>query len=347
MATLNHLAQAGIGARLSDAPEGQFSVEVEVDDQKHRFSVEQRARAPYPSEVNELLTRNEGGTGTPLLIAPYVSKSLGDALTRNGWSWADVTGNFDLRAQGLRLRQRLNNSPPPRPPRTRSTLPQGTGSLAIIRFLIKQSDSTTTRGPTELANIAGVTQPRASQVLAKLKNSGLVERTTKGWHAHKASLLDAFIADYRGPGGSELPLYSLDDPLDAAGRICQTYEADQHMKIAVSADVGPDLVAPWMRPTKVIVYASSPVELDDLDLVRAAGRSDANVLLRIPSDVSVFRFPPLEAEVKGQHLRLADEAQMIWDLHDLGGDDRTEAADHLRQWVLNAKNRSNVGAAPD
>jgi hypothetical protein len=30
-----------------------------------------------------------------------------------------------------------------------------------------------------------------------------------------------------------------------------------------------------------------------------------------------------------------DVTQMIWDLVDLGGSDRVEAADHLRQWLLN------------
>lgn len=34
-------------------------------------------------------------------------------------------------------------------------------------------------------------------------------------------------------------------------------------------------------------------------------------------------------------MALADTTQMIWDLKDLGGSDREEAADKLGQWLLN------------
>jgi len=42
----------------------------------------------------------------------------------------------------------------------------------------------------------------------------------------------------------------------------------------------------------------------------------------------------LQAEFKGARIPLADPVQMIWDLHDLGGGDRAEAAGKLRQWLL-------------
>lgn len=107
-------------------------------------------------------------------------------------------------------------------------------------------------------------------------------------------------------------------------------------KVAVSADVGPDLVAPWRSPTHVIVYVDRPINPADFDPVEAQGRADASLLLRIPDDTSVFRFPQLEVDVSGTSLPLADEAQMIWDLHDLGGDDRLESAGHLKKWLLSS-----------
>jgi hypothetical protein len=71
-----------------------------------------------------------------------------------------------------------------------------------------------------------------------------------------------------------------------------------------------------------------------LGLVEAQGRHDANVILRMPADRSVFPVPPLAAGLRGAQIPLADPSQMIWDLQDLGGADRLEAAGRLRAWLL-------------
>jgi hypothetical protein len=104
--------------------------------------------------------------------------------------------------------------------------------------------------------------------------------------------------------------------------------------LAVSADVGPDLVAPWRRPSVVILYATSELPLDRLDLVEAQGRQDANVIVRIPEDRSVFPKPRLVAEAGSVEVPLADPTQMLWDLQELGGADRLEAAGRLQQWLI-------------
>jgi hypothetical protein len=38
--------------------------------------------------------------------------------------------------------------------------------------------------------------------------------------------------------------------------------------------------------------------------------------------------------VSGTDVYMADPTQMIWDLQDLGGEDRLEAAGRLREWLL-------------
>jgi hypothetical protein len=70
------------------------------------------------------------------------------------------------------------------------------------------------------------------------------------------------------------------------------------------------------------------------ELVQAQGRHDANVIISMPADRSVFPVPVLAAEVQGVEIGLADPSQMIWDLYDLGGTDRAEAASELRTWLL-------------
>jgi hypothetical protein len=267
-------------------------------------------------------------TARPLLVAPYVSESTGDALIRAGWSWADTSGNYDLRAPGLVLRERQPVSKAPRP---KHRLPLGSGSLAIIRSLIRDTSKV---DPNVLATTAGVTQPRASQVLAQLTALGLVERPSRTvWRPDRSQLLDRFLAEYRGPGGTTTYHYSL-APLTSVAVTLARQRPTNH---AISADVGVDLVAPWRQPSVVIIYAHAGFSLEGTDLVRAQGRDDANVIVRSPSDTSVFPNPLVCAAVQGVEVPLADPTQMMWDLIDLGGADRLEAAGVIREWILEAQ----------
>ncbi|HMS47416.1 hypothetical protein [Candidatus Neomicrothrix sp.] len=53
------------------------------------------------------------------------------------------------------------------------------------------------------------------------------------------------------------------------------------MRIAVSADLGPDLLAPWRHPTLTIVYADGQIPLEESGMVPAEGQADASLVLRI------------------------------------------------------------------
>lgn len=298
-----------------------------------RFAVEEKRRAPYPNELPNLqpIRKSLAEVGTPMLVVPFVSQPLGTSLTRAGWSWADPTGNFDLRSDNLVLRQHSTATPPRGKP---SRLPQGSGSLAIIRALIELPRGTDEeKGATALASQVGVSQPRASQVLHRLLELDLVTRTPQGrWLPDREALLDRFLSEYRGPGGSEHYLYSLDPPNEVAALAAQQTE---ERSLAVSADVGPDLVLAWRRPSVVILYSRQLLDLGQLGLVDAQGRHDANVIVRNPNDVSVFPSHPLVADMDGVDVPLADLTQQLWDLQDLGGADRLEAAGRLREWLLN------------
>lgn len=148
----------------------------------------------------------------------------------------------------------------------------------------------------------------------------------------REALLDRFLSEYRGPGGSERYLYSLDPPNEVAALAAK--QVAEERSLAVSADVGPDLLLAWRRPSVVILYARQVLDLDRLRLVDAEGRPDANVIIRTPDDVSMFPAHPLIADVSGVGVPLADPTQQIWDLQNLGGADRLEAAGRLREWLL-------------
>lgn len=334
---LESLKQDGVEVAILDAPEDgpDLLVELFVDGVTRNLAVERRGRAPYPGEIAQLLDRRRaiGLWGTPTLAAPFVPESTGRLLIPMGWSWADEQGNYDLTlGRGLRLQHR-NSTTAKRPLPVKRSLPQGSGGLAIIRFLISAPLDVRPRTG-ELARLFGITHARASQVLNQLREMGLATNDD-GWAADRDSLLQRFLNEYRGPGGTELSFYSLDQPVDALESLVSPVpgRGTNGPRVAVSADIGPDLVGPWRRPTSLVVYVDVAVELNFGDLV-VADRSTANVFIRHPGDDTVFGRDPVVASVAGGDVRLADPVQMIWDLHDLGGEDRREAADHLSEWLL-------------
>ncbi len=329
------LREAGFTARALPADDNDIDALLEVGDgdRQWTFAVEVKRRAPYPNEVEDLRPRQlELETlGERLLVAPFITEGTGERLTEAGWSWADLEGNLHLRAPGLLAHQRR-----PRPtrqaPATKS-LPQGTGGLGIIRALLGFVEGEAEpRDATGLANQAGVTQPRASQVLGRLRRLDLVARRDGYWWPEREALLDRFLSEYRGPGGSESYFYSLAEPSEVA--IKATRNTAPPYPVLASADVGPDLYAPWLRPRVVILYCRADHPLDDIGIVEAVGRADANVIVRDPQDLSVFTHSSA-GTLGGEQIPVVDVPQMIWDLEHLGGTDRLEAASELRKWLLN------------
>ncbi len=339
MDALKWLRESGVEAELLEVQSRHGGILVDATlqlaagDATARFAVEEKRRAPYPNELAGLAGRQLALAvgGHPLLVTQFVSEALGPVLTAAGWSWADTQGNFDVRARGLTLRQRRAIVAP----RVKGkSLPQGSGSLAIIRALIgfMEGKDEELRATTVAAK-AKVSQPRASQVLRQLQDLELVERSEGGcWSPNREALLDRFLGDYRGPGGSERYMYSLDSPTDVAIQAAGSNSRER--PILVSADVAPDLLIAWRRPSVVILYAKLEIASGDLGLVEAQGRHDANVIIRYPDDRSVFPVPDLVAEMRGVEVPLAAPSQLIWDLQDLGGAERLEAAGMLRAWLL-------------
>jgi hypothetical protein len=338
MQAVRWLRESGLEVREHVAADGADTgvdaiLDVAADGRSTRFTAQVKRRAPYPHELERLERSRQklAGRGRPLMLAPFISEPLGAILTRVGWSWADEQGNFDLRAPGLLLRQRRTAKAPV--PRRRS-LPRGSGSFAVIRALVAFGDDKAEEpGATALAAQAGISQPRVSQILGQLHDLKLVEKTRHGrWTPRREALLDRFLAEYPGPGGSEEYCYSVDSPVEVALHAGQV--STPHSPIVASADVGPDLIVAWRKPSLVILYSRRVIHPSSLGLIDAQGRHDANVIIRMPDDQSVFPVPTLAAQVQGGDVPLADPLQQIWDLQDLGGADRIEAAGRLRQWLL-------------
>lgn len=342
MEVMKHLQDAGIETSLRKPEKARDKIKpdvlltLEMDGVRRTFVVEVKSRSPYPGELPDTIKqlRQYARSRHPLLVTKYVSASAGIKLSEAGWSWADQSGNFDIRAPQFRARQRLSTTPP-KP--SRPHLPQGSGALAVIRFLIYRSAPDQPFGHEELAEIGHVSQPRATQVLKRLRDQNLISGAGRDWVADRTALLETFLGQYRGPGGTEIYFYSLKAPTDAARELIQ-WAKSEGKTVAISADVGPDLIASWRRPTQVVAYLREPSPVSELELVQAKSRDDANIILRVPDDVSVFAEKhQIVQELDGVEIPLADVSQMIWDLKDLGGSDREEAADNLREWLLSSR----------
>jgi len=185
----------------------------------------------------------------------------------------------------------------------------------------------------ELAALIGVSQPRVSQVLSRLSEATAVKSTAEGYVGQCERLIDLYAGNHR-PALVELdvPWYSLQPMRAQVQRMC-AYAVSISTRVAVSADLAPDLLAAWRHPTLTVVYATEALDLTSLGFVRAEGRVDATVLVRHTSDSTLLAaFEPWPRSVDS--VPLVDPVQQIWDLHDLGGEDRLEAADRLRQAVL-------------
>lgn len=213
------------------------------------------------------------------------------------------------------------------PPHTRKW---GSGTAAIVRLLIAADGPLT---QVAIAGAIGVTQPRASQVLKQLATANAVTASVDGYRGKPARLLDLYAQKARPHLlGPETFWYSTRELIDQARRIAK--EARRHgLTIAVSADLGPDLLVPWRHPSLTVVYANGLLDLEAAGLVPAEGRADASIVLRTTSDRTLLiACAPWPATIDG--VPLADPVQQWWDLRDLGGEDREEAADRLRRAIV-------------
>lgn len=309
-------------------------IRIRIDDREVTLLVEVRQRAPYRGEIVALRNRARGGNGNSVsvLVAPFISEPVGRTLVDAGWSWADQSGNCDIRAKGLRLVRRITSSPE-RP--MRRSLPGGKGGLTIVRWFITEGREPVSA--TKLAQIASVSQPRASQCLAELEHLGLVNRVSRsGWVPDGPGLWKAFLESYSGPKGTEQYFYSLEKPLQTALEAVRAAPSSE--KIALSADVGPDVLVPYRSSTHLVIYYTGhPIRLSAL-WQETRNRHDANVILRIPQDTSLFSFKS-DVIIWDKQLPLAHPTQLAWDLYDLGGEDRMVQADELEEWTHKYRDR--------
>jgi hypothetical protein len=184
-----------------------------------------------------------------------------------------------------------------------------------------------------IAEAVGVSQPRASQVVKRLARDNAVAASAAGYRGKRSRLFDLYARHARPQLVEPEESWYGTRPLNEQARRIVQAARRVGAGVAFSADFAPDLLVPWRHPTLTVVYASGRLPLEEAGLVPAEGRGDASILLRWTSDSTLLAVnKPWPATV--DKVPLADPVQQWWDLHDLGGEDRAEAADRLRRAII-------------
>lgn len=268
-----------------------------------------------------------------LLITSTMSTAAAASAYRRGWSVITETGpsRVSFRGRTLELQTVSAEAPAARPVRRGRP---GYSLFAVLRALLSIDGGITQDA---LADLVGVTQPRVSQTLRRLRDEELVRRDRLGWTVtDRGAAIDWWVSHYPGPGGIRSSWFGLDPPLQQAFQVYSLL-AQEGVTPVVSGDVAADLVAPWRVPQHAVLYAERGSDLARVGLTPVAP-GDATLTLVLPADQSVW---PLGVAPHLLHLNgvgdvaRASALQVLFDLTHSPGSDAAEAAGMWRSWMLN------------
>ncbi len=180
----------------------------------------------------------------------------------------------------------------------------------------------------DLAGELGITQPRVSQIGRLLATEGV--RFANVHEADQRARLVLLYAHHHAPAVVTETLWYDIDPSHGQVARAVDYLVEAGAAAVVSADAAPDFDAPWRSPTLTVIYTNLDAPLDSAGFVPAMARGEASIVLRHVSDTSLLE--PWEAPREAL-FPLAHPLQQIWDLRDLGGEDRFEASERLMRRV--------------
>lgn len=313
-----------------------------TDRRSLRMRVLARDRPLSPTGLRRLADRFPAPA---LVIVPTATAAVRAAAARLGWSLITTNPRDSAGPQGLLLWPSgmavAIGVAEPEPTGSVGSPRRGRvpwGSLTVTRRLAEGAAGT----QTQLAELAGVTQARVSQVLKELTRAGLAGPSDRRRGTYAATdphrMLQHWLAGYPGPGGISTYWYGLEDPTQQARAViallheqASTAESGPPGPAAVvSGDVAADQIAPWRRPQRAVVYARRGADLADIGLTPSG--EEATLELTVPQDPGVWSTPAshqMATWLGPPGLPLADPLQILWDVRRAPGTDRDQAADHL------------------
>ncbi|HEX5597270.1 MAG TPA: helix-turn-helix domain-containing protein [Micromonosporaceae bacterium] len=322
-------------------------VELRHEDRRAAVRLHAFSRPLNPSDITSLVGRYPQ---PGLLVVPSATQEAREVVEQAGWSWvAEEAGHVVglLQIEGERMR--VEAGAPATVARVVELKPGPVpwGTLTVARRLLERPSAT----QRELAEWAGVSQPRVSQILASLAAQRLVQRAANGWQVRDFDqMLRWWLDAYRGPEGISSFWYGLESPREQAQAVVRLLQeraiGDRDAEVGatpavLSGDVAADFIAPWRAPARAVVYARRGVDLTGVGLI-PAGEEEATLELIVPRDPGVWPTTLREAdEVLPRDMSppLADPLQILWDVRRSPGADTDEAVAVLWQ-ELRARHRA-------
>lgn len=266
-----------------------------------------------PRDVPGLLQRLDRASaalGSPmalLIVAPYLSPSVRDALEEAGASYVDSTGNLRLVADepAIYVKDRGADSDPWRGPgRPRGTL-RGVPAARVVRALVDFAAPMTMRA---LVDRSGSSTGATYRVVDFLDREALLTRGPRGevdgvdwprllrrWSQDYAFSADHKITRFLHPRG--LPVLVRDLP-----------RLDGLVDYAVTGSLAAHLWAPYAESRAAMVYVEDVPRAADLLGLRQVD-AGTNVLLAAPASSAVF-----ERSTTVDGVRYAAPSQVVADL---------------------------------
>jgi len=280
-------------------------------------------RPPGPAQVAKAASDASGAQLPGLLIAPKASPAAQHAALRAGVSLllapdsiGQLTRGHLFTPSGDLLTLAETTAATARPG------PRPWATIAIATYLLEGNAST----QDALAGRAGVSQARISQVLHALER--WVQRTDRGWTVTDTAALAQWLAEQPPPGRTATTWLGLDDPAPAAATVAHWLTA-RNVSYALSGDVAADLLAPWARPTRALVYVDQALDLTPLGLTPAPPDA-ATLELVVPDDPYILR----DTHTLPSDLVIAHPWRIWADTVVRGS---TDAADALRTHLLGVR----------
>jgi len=181
----------------------------------------------------------------------------------------------------------------------------------------------------ELATELGTSQARISQILKLLEAEGIWTSDLTQYD-QRVLLVDLYVRHFRPTVSTETLWYGLDAHHLQVEKVSH-YLAAHGTRFVVSADAAPDFLAPWRSPTLTVIYCEEAPDLTSVACVQAMARGEATLIVRETPDSHLLESWESRNEAP---FPMVHPLQQIWDLHDLGGADRIEAAERLMRRII-------------
>ena len=340
----NTLAEAGITVDVVDADHVRLLAHTSHGSDIVAGSLVVQVKAySYPITPSKLPP--SPGEGPGLLVVPSATAAFLRAAQQRGWFVVTNDGTANVRIGDKHVRTRAHAEDDPLGWQRRQTRTRGPISWprwTLARVLLASSGLPLSQA--DAARIVGTSPPTISRALKTLERHDLVRVEDSPGLASVIQviqwdqLLDWWLQNYPGPGGTRSYWYSLEDLRTQAGTAVTALKAAAPAgEPVLSGDLAADYIAPWRRPDSVTIYVRRSATLEREGFVQVSGRDEATLVVCAPKDPGVWMPAPWILGDPEAQLRLADPLQVLYDLTTAAGPDAGEAADQLR-----AKLRSDL-----